>query len=570
MCSTYTTPVLMNTCKNELGKEPLVLSWQGCKPLPTIPDENFAVFMLEAMAKVVEGDDGAIAVVDAETGKKRTFSELCELVPRMSAGLAAAGVGLGDRVMYYSLNHTDYPLVYLSVLHRGATIVHISPIYEALHEDMMHALRLSGASWAIVHAELLDQAEAVFSLLPPNTLKKVWVIGGAVDRPAIEDLVAHGPIPPVTQLDGLNPASAVAQMPFSSGTTGPRKGVMISHSNEVSRMIMIKYLADVQEWLGTSESTDSTCLLVTSLSHIYSHIILFASLMFGGKVVLLPHVSSSAMLRAIQEHQVTMAIFTPHHLKMIVESPVGQEHDLSSLKLVTSAGASLSEYVVKAFKNKVGALVYNLYGMTELASFATGCIVTQDWKSLCIGKVMPFFEVKVVDLSSGQLLGAGEIGEICVRSPTTMIGYANNSAATSSMIDAEGWVHTGDYGYYDSQGLIYMTDRIKDLIKSKSSLQVQPSELEDLLLQHPHVAEAVVIGVCQDDFEEMPRAFVVLEPEAPVQPEVLKRFVNDRVPDFKQLTGGVWVVEEIPKNSTGKPMKRQLKAGQVTQLASCC
>ncbi|KAK8385366.1 hypothetical protein O3P69_012299 [Scylla paramamosain] len=230
----------MNTSKNKLGKEPRVLSWQGCKPLPTIPDKNFAVFMLEAMAKVVEGDDEAIAVVDAETGKKRTFSELCELVPRMSAGLAAAGVGLGDRVMYYSLNHTDYPLVYLSILHRGATIVHISPIYEGLQEGMMHAMRLSGASWAIVHAELLDQAEAVFSLLPPNTLKKVWVIGGAVDRPAIEDLVGHAPIPPVTQLDGLHPASAVAQMPFSSGTTGSRKGVMISHSNEVSRMIMFK------------------------------------------------------------------------------------------------------------------------------------------------------------------------------------------------------------------------------------------------------------------------------------------------------------------------------------------
>ncbi|XP_063847447.1 uncharacterized protein LOC135092728 isoform X4 [Scylla paramamosain] len=560
----------MNTSKNKLGKEPRVLSWQGCKPLPTIPDKNFAVFMLEAMAKVVEGDDEAIAVVDAETGKKRTFSELCELVPRMSAGLAAAGVGLGDRVMYYSLNHTDYPLVYLSILHRGATIVHISPIYEGLQEGMMHAMRLSGASWAIVHAELLDQAEAVFSLLPPNTLKKVWVIGGAVDRPAIEDLVGHAPIPPVTQLDGLHPASAVAQMPFSSGTTGSRKGVMISHSNEVSRMIMFKYLADVQEWLGTSESTNSTCLLVTSLSHIYSHYFLFASLMFGGKVVLLPHVSNNAMLRTIQEHQVTLAIFTPHHLKMIVESPACQEHDLSSLKLVTSAGASLSEYGVKNFKNKVEALVYNLWGMTEVASFGIGCIVTQDWKSLCIGKVLPFFEVKVVDPSSGQLLGTDEPGEICVRSPTTMIGYANNSAATSSMIDAEGWVHTGDYGYYDSQGLIYLTDRIKDLIKAKSSFQVQPSELEDLLLQHPHVAEAAVIGVCQDDFEEMPRAFVVLEPEAPVQPEVLQRFVNDRVPDFKQLTGGVWVVEEIPKNSTGKPLKRQLKAGQVTQLASCC
>ncbi|KAK8373789.1 hypothetical protein O3P69_017370 [Scylla paramamosain] len=205
--------------------------------------------------------------------------------------------------------------------------------------------------------------------------------------------------------------------------------------------------------------------------------------------------------------------------------------------------------------------------MTEVASFATGCIVTQDWKSLCIGKVLPFFEVKVVDPSSGQLLGTDEPGEICLRSPTTMIGYANNSAATSSMIDAEGWVHTGDYGYYDSQGLIYLTDRIKDLIKTKSSFQVQPSELEDLLLQHPHVAEAVVIGVCQDDFEEMPRAFVVLEPKLPSN---LRSSAVYRVPDFKQLTGGVWVVEEIPKNSTGKPMKRQLKAGQVTQLASCC
>ncbi|XP_045133155.1 luciferin 4-monooxygenase-like isoform X2 [Portunus trituberculatus] len=215
---------------------------------------------------------------------------------------------------------------------------------------------------------------------------------------------------------------------------------------------------------------------------------------------------------------------------MIGESLLTQEYDLSSLKFVTSGGSTLSEYVMKIFKNKVDASIYILWGLTELACYATGFIVTKEWKNLCIGKVMPFFELKVVDTSNGQLLRAGEPGEILVRSPTTMICYANNPAATSSMVDAEGWVHTGDYGYYDSQGFIYLTDRIKDLIKTKFHLQVQPSELEDLLLQHPHVAEAVVVGVPQEDFEELPRGFIVLKSGAPVEPEVLQRFVNDLLP----------------------------------------
>lgn len=542
--------------------EPRVLRWQGPHPLPEIPNKNFEVFMLEEMVR--HGD--AVALIDAETRQQRTYSEMCDLVPRLSAGLAAAGVGAGDRVIYYSHNHIDYPLWLLAFMHRGAAFVRPSPTYENTKDDLVHCTRLVGAQWAVIHVDLLSTAEAAFSLLPPDTLKKIWVIGGAAGTSTIDDLAAHDPLPPVTQNDDVDPASTVCQIPFSSGTTGPRKGVMTSHRSEVSRMMMIKHLVNHKQWLGQPEDY-STCMLVTSLSHTYAHVFLFATLMLGGTSVIAHH--SDNLLEMINEHKVTLAVLLPYHLKMMINSAASHDSKPTSLKAVTTAAAPLAASVAEAFRQNMDVSVYNMWGMTEVTSISTMCLVTSDYKQCCIGKIVPFFELKVEDVKTKHMLPPGQSGEFWIRSPMTLLGYVDNPAATAEIKDDDGWIHTGDYGHYDNQGFIYLTDRIKDLIKGLRNTKVLPSELENLLLQHPHVAEAVVVGVYGDDLEELPRAFVVLKPDTPMEPCVLLKFVNDRVPDYKQLRGGVWIVKDIPKNSSSKPLRGLLRDGNITPLKKC-
>ncbi|KAG7171548.1 Luciferin 4-monooxygenase-like [Homarus americanus] len=315
---------------------PRVLEWEGPGPLPPIPDTNFAAYMLEMMEE--HGDSVAVVVlviqVDAETHHQRTFSELCSLVPRVSAGLAAAGVTPGEVVAVITPNHVDYPLVLLSILHRGAVCFGINSLLTP--KEVNHVLKISGACWAVVHESMVAEAEAAFSLLPSSTIRKMWVLGDVSGKPSVADLMSHDPLPPFTKVDGLNPARDVAIIYSSSGTTGMPKPVKLSHRNQLTVMALNKCMDSLHQTGINRREMYEVTFMVLPMSHIYGQTNTILTLLFGGTVVVLPKFSATQFLEALQNFRVTLIPLVPFLIKFLVETPLLHRYDLSSLKYMNT------------------------------------------------------------------------------------------------------------------------------------------------------------------------------------------------------------------------------------------
>ncbi|XP_042217376.1 4-coumarate--CoA ligase 1-like [Homarus americanus] len=531
---------------------PRVLEWEGPGPLPPIPDTNFAAYMLEMMEE--HGD--SVAVVDAETHHQRTFSELCSLVPRVSAGLAAAGVTPGEVVAVITPNHVDYPLVLLSILHRGAVCFGINSLLTP--KEVNHVLKISGACWAVVHESMVAEAEAAFSLLPSSTIRKMWVLGDVSGKPSVADLMSHDPLPPFTKVDGLNPARDVAIIYSSSGTTGMPKPVKLSHRNQLTVMALNKCMDSLHQTGINRREMYEVTFMVLPMSHIYGQTNTILTLLFGGTVVVLPKFSATQFLEALQNFRVTLIPLVPFLIKFLVETPLLHRYDLSSLKVINCGAMPLSSALAASLKQKLSVQLNDQYGMTEASYAVAENIVRVGFKDNTVGKVLPYFQIKVVETESGEMLGEGQEGEVCFRGPSTMLGYANNPVATAATLDADGWIHSGDIGYFDHDNYLFIMDRLKNLIKVKG-FQVSPTELESVIMEHPDVANAAVVGVPHDSLGEMPLAFVVVKPGAHIQAIVLQQFVDSRVASFKKLAGGVKFVDAIPMNPTGKINRKLLK-----------
>ncbi|XP_069956117.1 uncharacterized protein [Cherax quadricarinatus] len=541
---------------------PRVLQWERPKPLLPIPQKNYAIFMLEIMEKY--GD--AVAVVDAETYKRRTYRELCGLVPRVSAGLAAAGVTMGDIVLFLTPTHMDYPLVFLSIVHRGAVCVPINPTLTL--DELVHVLKVSQARWAVVHEASVTMAEEAFSCLPSHTLKKMWVLGHtSLERPNLEDLMTYTPSSPITQTENLDTKKMACLMLFSSGTTGLPKGVMLSHRNII--VSNLRYMCEasaIPPGTMTYETRFKVVLLVIPVCHSYGHIMLHLCLQFGGTTVFVQSFSARKFLQTIQNFKVTYCPIVPHLAKSLAEMPFLKHYDISSIVSFNSSGALLPTATVTSFEEKVGRSLAIGYGMTETSAMISSTRISINYNIGSVGRVVPYVQVKIVDVESGEMLGEHQEGEICVKGPNVMLGYANDPVATAATIDPQGWLHTGDIGYYNQDNFIFLTDRMKDLIKVKG-FQVSPTELENVIMKCEDVADVAVVGVPHDRMGEAPLAFVVLKPGSKLQPHQLMQFVADRVSHYKQLAGGVKMVKSIPRNSSGKVLRRQLKKDVLSPAA---
>nr|XP_053649308.1 uncharacterized protein LOC128700275 [Cherax quadricarinatus] len=510
--------------------------------------------MLEIMEKY--GD--AVAVVDAETYKRRTYRELCGLVPRVSAGLAAAGVTMGDIVLFLTPTHMDYPLVFLSIVHRGAVCVPINPTLTL--EELVHVLKVSQARWAVVHEASVTMAEEAFSCLPSHTLKQMWVLGDtSLERPNLEDLMTYTPSSPITQADGLDVRGTVCVMPFSSGTTGLPKGVMLSHRNLMTPHIRTMYEVSLNPQ-GSVKSgiIFKTLLMILPVCHIYGHLMVHICFHYGGTTIFLPKFGARKYLETIQKFKVTCCPLVPHLARYLLETPLLKQYDTSSVLLFFSGAAPLPASTTTSFKNKLSRPLAEGYGMTETTAAISSNRSSTIYHVNSVGQVVPYVQVKIVDVESGEMLGEHQEGEICVKGPNVMLGYANDPVATAATIDPQGWLHTGDIGYYNQDNFIFLTDRMKDLIKVKG-FQVSPTELENVIMKCEDVADVAVVGVPHERMGEAPLAFVVPKPGSKLQPHQLMQFVADRVSQYKQLAGGVKMVESIPRNSSGKLLRKQLK-----------
>jgi len=417
---------------------------------------------------------------------------------------------------------------------------------------------------------VLDDFERAFETLPLELRNLTWIQGIAQiyrklqvgveaegATPFASLLQSDGPLPDVS----IHPKEDVIVLPYSSGTTGLPKGVMLTHYNLVANVAQMDGI-DVTS--GVELRPDDVVLAVLPFFHIYGMVLIMSFALYRGTtLVTMPRFDMERCLGLMQKHRVSYAYLVPPIVLGLAKHPLVDKFDLSSLRAILSGAAPLGDEIEDAVKQRLGCLVTQGYGMTE-ASPVTHFLAVRpehDRKPGSVGPVIPNTECKVVDLATGEELGPRQEGELWIRGPQIMKGYLNNPTATAQTVDAEGWLHTGDIGYADEDGYFWIVDRAKELIKYKG-LQVAPAELEAVLVSHPAVADAAVIGVPDEEAGELPKAFVVLKGQATA--EEIMAYVAGQVAPYKKIRF-VEFIPQIPKSATGKILRRVLKEGETAR-----
>ena len=357
-------------------------------------------------------------------------------------------------------------------------------------------------------------------------------------------LEGDGDFPEVT----INPREDLVALPYSSGTTGLPKGVMLTHYNLVANMCQMEGLQYFTQ--------NDTLICVLPLFHIYGLVVVLnMGLYQGATIVTVPRFDLEPFLQVIQDYGVTLTHLVPPIVLLLSKNPVVDNYDLSKLKTIFSGAAPLDEHLTRACMQRIGCDVRQGYGMTETSPVTHSSPADPaQVKFGSVGVPAPNTECKIVDLQTGRSVGPNHEGEVCVRGPQIMKGYLNRPEATAATIDGEGWLHTGDIGYADEAGHFYIVDRAKELIKYKG-FQVPPAELEALLLTHDCVADAAVIPCQDDEAGEVPKAFVVLKADATAAE--LMNFVACRVAPHKKIRK-LEFIDKIPKSPSGKILRRLL------------
>jgi acyl-CoA synthetase (AMP-forming)/AMP-acid ligase II len=495
--------------------------------------------VLEAAARF--GDRPAL--VDGASETTVSYRLLAERVRGVAAGLAARGFRPGDVLALWAPNLPQWAGVALGAMAAGGTVTGVSPA--AGGRELAAQLGDAGASVLVTVPSLVPAARTAAAAAGVG---QVVVLGQADGATPVTDLLGAGQAAPRPRLD---PATAVALLPYSSGTTGLPKGVRLTHANLVTAVRQVRS--------GLRVGERDTLLAVPPFSHVMGFVVTLAvPLASGATVVTVPRFDPAGFLELLGRHRVTVLVGAPPMLNLLARHPLAAGADLDALELVVCGGAALSPATQRALAARLpGATVGQAWGLTETTVGATMPDRAAGSVPGTVGRVMPNTELRVVDPGTGADLPAGRPGELLVKGPQVMAGYLGRPDATAAMVDRDGWLRTGDLGLVDGDGNVVIVDRLKELIKV-SGFQVAPAELEALLAGHPDVADAAVLGRQDPDAGEVPVAVVVPRPGADPDPEGLLAWVAERVAPYKRLRA-VRFADAIPRTPSGKLLRRALR-----------
>ena len=499
-----------------------------------------------------------VAVVDGD--RRFTYRELDDYSNRFAAALAALGVAKGERVGIMAPNCTEFEIAFFGIVRAGAVATTLNSAYQ--QREIAHQINDSGAGTLIVHEALQAMAEEARDAA--SGLRRLIVIKpDSVDPQSFWGLLEHAPARPPSI--AINPEEDLAALPYSSGTTGLSKGVMLTHHNLTCNLEQLTQRPGEE----ASYLRDDVFLVHLPLFYIYGlQVLMNAVIHVGGTQVLMGRFDMELFLNLLSEHRVTQLYTVPPvGLGLTQYSGVSQV-DLTSLRVGFLAAAPCSQDLQERVSRVLNCPVIQGYGMTELSPVANVDFMEVDrLRAGAVGPVLADTEEKVVDLEDGATeLPRGEVGELLVRGPQVMKGYYDNPEATAETITENGWLHTGDIVRMEQDGNVWILDCKKELIKYKG-FQVPPAELEGLLLEHSEVADAAVIGKPDVESGEIPKAFVVRKSGTDPSPEDLMGFVSGQVATFKQIRE-VEFVDNIPKNPSGKILRRLLLEQERSKAAS--
>lgn len=470
-----------------------------------------------------------------------TYGELDDRSNRAAQAFATTGVGVGDRVAFVERNSVEFFDVTFALAKLGAVGVPVN--WRLAAPEMRHVIADSGASVVVVGQEFVGHLEAIESELDAT----IVVIGNHDRWPEFDRWVAgHPAVDPgvVTGPDDL------VMLMYTSGTTGLPKGVMLGNTN-----FLCKTGGVTGPW---KFDTDSVSLAVMPLFHMAGFGWALAGLWEGAPTVVLREVDPHGILGAISRHGITNMLLVPAVIQSLLDTPGLDDVDFSGLRVIVYGASPISDDVLVRGMRRFGAIFAQVYGMTE----TTGSITQLDGtdhvpqRLRSCGKPYPWVQIRIVD-TSGVDTAPGTVGEVWTNSDQNMLGYWNNADATAAALTAGGWLKTGDAGYVDAEGYLYLHDRLKDMIVSGGE-NVYPAEVENVLMTHPDVADVAVIGVPDSRWGEAVKAVVVAARGTEPSEAALISFARNRLAGFK-LPKSVDFVDALPRNPSGKILKRALR-----------
>jgi len=484
-------------------------------------------------------------------GRHTTYAEFDRHTDRVAQALRADGVGAGDRIAYVGKNSDRYFELWLGAAKLGAVMAPIS--WRLAPPEVAF---IAGHCDAVLLFAGPESAALVRELLPglPMARKVIAMEGGQADWPAYADWRDAQPATPVDHTAA--PHDVVLQL-YTSGTTGRPKGAMLTHRN-----LSAGTLASETENIPWSRwSVDDVSLVAMPVAHIGGSGWGLRNLLSGAKGVIAREFDPRAVLDFIERDRVSKLFLVPAAMQIVLRDPRARQVDYSRLKYLLYGAAPIPAALLREGIEVFGCGFAQQYGMTE----TTGTVValppedhtTEDVPRMrAAGKPLPGVEVVVVDWE-GRRLPPGEVGELMIRSPQNMAGYWKQPDETARTIDADGWLRTGDAGYLDADGYVYIHDRVKDMIISGGE-NVYPAEVESAIYGHPHVADVAVIGVPDEKWGEAVKAIVVPRPGVQPEREAIIAWARQRLAGFK-IPKTIDFVDALPRNPSGKLLRRKLR-----------
>ncbi len=471
-----------------------------------------------------------------------TNVECYEMACRFAEVLRAHGIQAGDHVVVMMLNSPAVTAAFTAIWKLGAVMIPITPMWNA--REVRYVLEDSRAKLAITSPELAARMIEAAAELPE--FRDVLVMGATnVDRAINIEPAVQAAAPFLPMVDCY--ADDLAMLLYTSGTTGNPKGVMLTHENLI-------FIADAC-YRNSMSLGQVRGMQVLPLSHVYGVLMMNLGARLGSSGRILKHFDAGKVLATIQELRVQRLSLVPTMLTLLINHPDREKYDVSSLEGVGSGGAALSEATRQEFARLFNCRVVQGYGLSESSGALTGYRPDDLYRVGSVGPALPGIEICIMD-AANQILPPGASGEICSRGKHVMKGYLNKPAATQEAV-LDGWLHTGDIGYLDADGYVYITDRKKDLV-IKGGENISPREIEEGIYAHPAVAEAAVFGVPDEVYGETLVATVVLRVGQLLTAEDLITHLSQYVTKFK-LPAQIVFLEALPKNPSGKILKRVLR-----------
>ncbi|WP_197373830.1 4-coumarate--CoA ligase family protein [Mycolicibacterium baixiangningiae] len=534
------------------------MSFASPYPAVQIPTTSVYDYLFSDLS---DTDAAQVALIDTKSGNQLTYGDMLARIDAFAGALADRGIGVGDVVGLHAPNSSAFAIAFHGILRAGATATTVNALFTA--KDVAKQLTDSRATMLVTVTPLLAQAAegAAAAGLADDRVIVLDGPGAAADgHPNAADLLGPGLAPPEVSFD---PATHLAVLPYSSGTTGNPKGVMLTHRNLVANVAQIRPVQGM--------TADDRILAVLPFFHIYGMTVLLnAALHARAALVIMPSFDLTEFLANIADHRCTYAFIAPPVAVALAKHPLIDEYDLSSLQGIMSGAAPLDADLGHAVAERLGCAVVQGYGMSELSPVSH--VTPFDGGTELVGTVAPLAssgwtvpnsESRLTDPETGAEIdvptsGMSATGELWFRGPNVMAGYLNNEKATRETIDDDGWLHTGDLAQVDAHGCVYIVDRLKELIKYKG-YQVPPAELEAVLLSHDAIADAAVIGVVDTESgEEVPKAFVVRQTDASLTEAEVMDFVAGQVAPYKKVRK-VEFIDAIPKSAAGKILRKDLR-----------